>query len=377
MLIDVSACCDHHANHAIDELFAKAASDGPGDPMEPHHSPFIQRLIELFHERGLMRSGTMKDELDAWLAGEMHTPSPKTVVPPGYMERWSAAELKLVKLYLESLPPASFALNDWMMVIEYLTQRYWPADELRLESEWLASRATIMGKVQGRMAELTLAQADKLLAAVPAAAATKLGFTAVERGIMDYGAARCTEAVVSVVGAHKQALKQIILDYQRAQILGDRSVTFESLQTKLLDRFGVLNADWRRLAITEAGENANQGIIASLQPGARVRRLEQYRAACGFCRKIDGMVLEVVAPDAADKDDWTQVWVGKTNVGRSAAPRKKTAEGLVDRTDAERWAPPAGTVHPHCRGTWQVVHAPDSAGDSEFSAWMQQALTKK
>lgn len=379
MLIDVSHCCDHHATEAIDDLFAKAAGDPPGfDPFEPHHSPFIRKIVELFTERGLIRAGSLKDELDAWLSGQMHNPSPKTVVPPGYVDRWTADEMKLVKLYLENLPPASFTLDDWMMCVDYLFQRYFPSNELKPEAEWLAHRATIMGKVQSRMADVTLAQADKLLAAVPAGAAvaTKLGLSVVEKSILDYGAARCFQAATTVVGAAKQAVKQTILEYQRAQMLGDKSVTFQSMQSKLFDRFATLNVDWRRIAVTEAGENANQGLIASLQPGTRVRRLEQYKDACPFCRKIHGMEFDVVAADAEDKDGWTQVWVGKSNVGRSAAPRKKTADGLVERTDAERWWPAAGTQHPHCRGTWLVLKAVESSVDEKFSAWMKQALAK-
>lgn len=379
MLVDVSHCCDHHATEALDELFMKAASDGSGyDPMEPHHSPFIQRIIELFTERGLLRSGAMKDELDAWLAGQMHNPSPKTVVPPGYMERWSADELKLVKLYLEALAPDQFTLNDWMLCVDYLAQKYFPADELKTEAEWFASRSAIMGKVQSKMADLALTQADKVLAAVPAAAAVagKLGPSVVDQKIIEFGAARCMESVVSIVSGSKQAVKQAIIEYQRAQMLGDKSVTFESLQTKLFDRFAALNTDWRRIAVTEAGENANQGLIASLAPGTKVRRLEQYDSACGFCRKIHGVEMTVVSPGAQDKDGSTQVWVGKNNIGRSGSPYKKTPEGLVKREPDELWWVPAGTVHPHCRGMWQVLKQVPTAGDAKFTDWLNAELRK-
>ena len=73
-----------------------------------------------------------------------------------------------------------------------------------------------------------------------------------------------------------------------------------SLQTRLLDAFGKFNKNWRRIAVTEAGEAKNQGYIASLPPGSKVRRVEQYAGACSFCRRLDGKIFDVVALDAAD-----------------------------------------------------------------------------
>ena len=143
----------------------------------------------------------------------------------------------------------------------------------------------------------------------------------------------------------------------------------------MFDRFGEMNRDWRRIAITEAGENANQGLIASLPEGARVRRVEQYANACPFCRKIDGRVMTVVPDSSPEKDGDTMVWPGKTNIGRSAAPRKKTPEGLVDRLPSEMWWIAAGTQHPHCRGRWVVVQQ-DPVGDDPFDQWMAEALSK-
>ena len=137
-----------------------------------------------------------------------------------------------------------------------------------------------------------------------------------------------------------------------------------------------MNRDWRRIAVTEAGENANQGLIASLQPGARVRRMEQYRGACPYCRKINGTVLTVVDAANKDKDGVTQVWVGKNNIGRSGAPRKRVGAELIPRLAAELWWVPAGTVHPHCRGQWHVLEGAKPGDDPSFQAWLDKHLHK-
>lgn len=377
MLINVEHCCDHHVNEAIEDLFAKAAGDPP-DIWYPHHSPLVRRLIELFTERGLMRIGALQLELQKWLDGERFREGPRPQVPPGYVERWTPGELELARLYLETLPPAEFTADDWMMCIDWLQQRYWPADQIRAEAEWLAVRASIMGRVQARMGELSERQADALLAAAPATVAQverRFGLTAAQGAMLRWGRAHVAENIVTVADGLRQRVKAIVLDYHRGRALGDPTIR-ETLQTRLQDRFATANADFRRIAVTEAGELQLQGLVASLPPGTRLRRLEQYRGACPFCRKIDGMEVTVVSPDDPNRDPWTTVWTGKNNVGRSAAPRKRVAGELIDREEAEMWWMPAGLAHPHCRGTWLELKEPDSAGDPDFTAWMKAALEK-
>lgn len=349
VLIDVSRVSDECCNHAIDELFAKAAGDPP-DIWSPHHSPLVRRLIELFTERGLMRIGALQLELQKWLDGERHKESERSIVPPGYVERWTPGELELVRLYLESLPPAEFTADDWMLCIDFLHQRYFPQDELRAEAEWLAVRASIMGRVQARMGEVSERQADALLMASPATVeevGARFGMNAAQSAMLRWGRTHCAENIVTVADGIRQRVKAVVLDYQRGMALGDPTIR-ETLQTRLADKFAAANTDWRRIAVTEAGELQLQGLIASLPPGARLRRLEQYKGACPFCRKINGMEVTVVSPDDPNRDPWETVWVGKNNVGRSAAPRKRVNGELIDRDDAEMWWMPAGLAHPHC-----------------------------
>ncbi len=46
-------------------------------------------------------------------------------------------------------------------------------------------------------------------------------------------------------------MSNLIVDWQEASYMGNRAKTAESLQTQLFDKFGVLNRDWREIAITE------------------------------------------------------------------------------------------------------------------------------
>lgn len=375
LLLDVSCLCDRHTDGAL-EFMAKAIGEDPpgGDIWAPHPNPFIRRLVELFTERGLERTAGLEEELRRWIGGEERREGlERPARPEGGMGRWSEAELSLTRLYLQSLPPEQFTLDDWLMLVDYLVQRYLPATDLRTEAEWLATRSQLMGRVQAAMGEATEACADRIVAALPTVeeVGRQWGMTPLQRAIIDYGRARCAESVTALSDSVRHRLRKVIVDYQEAVFTGDRAAASEALQSKLLDEFGAMNRDWRRIAVTESTENCNQGFVAAQPYGSRVRRVEKYRGACPFCRSIDGKVFTVVDPSATDKDGDTQVWTGKTNIGRSASPRRRDGGVLVDREPHERWWPAAGAMHPHCRGAWAKVTSKASP-DPEFERWLGQ-----
>lgn len=356
------------------EFIYKAHHDHGDDGIwKPHESVLIRRLVELFTQRGLAHLDGVKDSLAAWHAGHNHHPSPAPIQPPqGMVQYWSADELALARLYLESLPPALWTLDDHMLCIEYVMQANMPPWLLAQEADWLASKASMMGKVQANMAkEPTPKQADAILAASPASGLVG----GAGQATLTFARARAAENVRALTEATRHKLRTIVAADLEQRVLGGVPAGTSSLQTKLLDAFGELNRDWRRIAVTEAGEAMNQGFIASLKPGARVKRVEQYANACAFCRKIDGVVATVVAADAPNKDPATQVWVGKNNIGRSASPRKRVGDTLVERAPEEMWQLPAGLAHPHCRGRWVLVEdAPQEGDDPDFAAQLRAIL---
>ena len=234
-----------------------------------------------------------------------------------------------------------------------------------------------MGKVQANMAKPpTAKQADSILAAMPSTvvgAAQQFALSKAQETMLDFARVRSVENVRALSDSARHRMRGVVL--QHLEHVATSGPQGSSLQTKLLDEFGTLNRDWRRIAITEAGEAQLQGLIASLPYGSRVKRVERYEGACAFCRKIDGVVATVVDPAAPEKDPDTQVWVGKNNIGRSASPKKRVGDVLVDREPHEMWQLPAGLAHPNCRGRWVVVEqAPDAGGDPEFAATLRQIL---
>ena len=141
-------------NDTLEGLY-KALSDGHGHGddgiWKPHESILIKRLVELFTERGLMRLDAVHKQFLSWQSGAYHKPAASPVTPPGIMPRWTQPELELARLYLESLPPGVWTLEDNMLAIEYVVQVYLPADDLIKEADWLATKASMMGKVQANL----------------------------------------------------------------------------------------------------------------------------------------------------------------------------------------------------------------------------------
>lgn len=370
-------------NDALEGIY-KALSDGHdhGDGegiWSPHESPLIRRLVELFTQRGLDRLEAVKKAVLDWQSGANHKPGDAPIhAPNGMVQRWGPDELALARAYLEALPPAQWTLDDHMLAIDLVVQTYLPADQLVKEAEWLAVRAGMMGKVQAAMtAAATLSQADKILAAMPstvAGAAQQFNLEHAQRAMLDFARARAAEQVQALADSARHRLRTIIAADLEQRAFGSVPAGTSSLQTKLMDAFGDLNRDWRRIAVTEAGEAQTQGFIASLKPGTKVKRIEQYKGACNFCRRIHGVVAEVVAPDHPDKNPDTMVWPGKNNIGRSASPRKRVGDVLVARDPDEMWWLPAGLAHPHCRGRWVLVGDLPQGGNSEFTATLTQIL---
>jgi hypothetical protein len=379
LFVDLIALSEARTNATL-ELMCKAEHGDDDAIWREHDSPYIRRLIELFTQRGLMRLESFRTELVAWLKGERHTHAGTTMPrPEGSMRLWTPEERGLVKLYLETLPPERWTLDDHMMMVDYLVQRYLPESEIRTEAEWLTTRASLMGRVQANLEKLSAEQVDQVLQALPTTVreARELKPTAKQLAAMDFARERACEAVTRLADDARHRMRYVVAQDVERRVLRVPDTSPQALEQRLFDEFSTLNRDMRRIAVTEAGNAANTGYIATLPPGRRVKRTEQYRGVCAWCARINGRIFTVVDPSKADKDGETEVWVGKDNVGRSAAPRKRVGQLLVEREPHELYWVACGTQHPHCRGTWLPVADDQPGDDPQFAAWLNQLLTKK
>lgn len=375
LFVDIDALNVRQTDMALGHIYKAVHGHDDDDAIwDEHPSPMIRRLVSLFTTRGLTRLEHVRADLVAWLQGEKYEPTLPPPRPAGMMGRWSQAEINLASRFLEALPTEDWTIDDHMMMVDMLIQRYLPADELKSEAEWLAVRSAMMGKIQAGMGELGAKQVDAIVAALPLTVASS-NTAGVQRAIVELCANRAAEHVTSLADTTRHRMRTIVAQRLERSLTGDTSGP--SLKTQLLDEFAELNRDWRRIAVTEATEALGQGFVSAQPVGTRLRRVEQYRNACTWCTKINGKIFEVADPADPDKDGNTAVWVGKNNVGRSSAPRKRVGDRLVEREPSEMWWVAAGAQHPHCRGRWVPVINDQPGEDKEFGAWLRNLLEKK
>lgn len=371
LLIDVGPLSCGCTDHALEAL-AKAQSISDDSLWTPHHDPFIRDHLEDVTDRGVQALTAILDSLLLFIGGGQLAKA-KTI------ERWTPEQLSAVRRRLERRGPDAMGLDDWLLLVDWLIQRYLPADVALSEAEYLAVRSAAAGKIQAATEHRGLTEQQKALLAGHAPTAMSQWETAfgkpagLEAAVLDFARARAAQLITDIGERTRHRMKSLIIAHQENLAIGSPDATAGRLQQQLFDEFAFLNRDWRRIAITETARDANEGFVSALRPGAKVRRVEAYDA-CPFCKKIDGMTFTVVSPTKEHKNGWTEIWVGKTNVGRSAAPRKRVGDELVERTDEEMWWPAAGTMHPNCRGTWVRVSVDPPGVNPKFKKWLDKEL---
>lgn len=370
-------CTDH-----VLETMYKSLSDPPdGDKLwRPHHDPYVRDLIEDITQRGQKILLSIQTELIERIGGEpiQKLQAGKALLAKaGEWMRWNKKQLDDVKKQIEGKDPADYTINDWMLLVDWIVQKYLPDDVINEESEYLAVRSVLAGKIQANMGDRKLddKQVSGVIAMIPVGKKL-IPFTLndLEESVYDFAVARAAEFITDIGDGVRHRIKQIILQHESLAAANDPMATMWSLQSRMLDEFGVLNRDWRRVALTETARNANEGFIAGVPLGTRVRRFEAYEGACSFCRKINGMEFTVVSASKEDKNGDTEVWVGKTNMDRSSSPRRRVGDELVERLPAELWWPAAGVQHPNCRGGWAVVAERTPDVDPDFADWMDKLI---
>lgn len=351
LLFDLGPLTCHCTTHVLDELY-KALADPP-DPedtslWEPHHDPWMRNHIETVTRRGQTLLETAQNALFSPLDAAYPL---RKAVP---WERWDAPEFERVRALLEAIPPAQRTLEDWMLAADWIMQKYLGEHTISTEAEYIAVRSHLIGKIQAGMDIMdlhpTLTHIERIVALLPASMShlPPALITEREAHILSFAVAETANNITAVSTALRTRIKRTLIDGIQQMTLGTREGTWNRLQQRLLDDFGTANRDWRRIAITETGNATNTGFITSLAPGTQVRRKEAYKGACPYCNSIRDRVLTVVPDDQENKDWDNEVWPGKNNLGRSASPRKRVGNVLVDREPDEMWSIPAGLVHPHC-----------------------------
>lgn len=367
------ACC---TDHALDELY-KALGDPPDESIwAPHHDPRVRDHLEEVTAHGQRLLLDIQNAVFKFLNAEPADELAKAARP--WWRRLGADELDALAKRLSDKRPEDYTMDDWRAVVDWVASRYLPDGVIRTEAEYLAVRAVMAGKLAASGVDAE--RARLALDLVPFTMDTLHGVIKLPRreaAVIGLARERAADLIADIGDRTRHRLRHVIGQWQEERTLGYRDSTLWSLQSRIQDEFAILNRDWRRVALTETARDMNEGFIAALPLGAKVRRVEAYAGACPFCERINGMVFEVVSPDREDKDGWKHVWLGKTNVGRYASPRRRAGSELVERDADEVWWPAAGVQHPNCRGGWVRVADKPQGVDPEFGAWLDKLLVTK
>ena len=122
-------------------------------------------------------------------------------------------------------------------------------------------------------------------------------------------------------------------------------LTLAQVRGRLFDRFEAWGADFRRIAVTEMAESHAAGRLLGWPEGAKIRMVV-HKDACEDCKRLFDNGKRVFTVRHTPGDEQTEMWPGKTNVGRKR----------------EDWIP-AIPVHPNERCTPVLAEPP--------SNWMQ------
>lgn len=292
----------------------------------PHPDPAIGAIEEEFYRvgEGFLR-GLLAHALGRPVRSLQKAFQPKAPQVPGWGD--------LADLFRSDLEPERL-MQGWQTVIDRLVGALLPGDTREQAAQALALRAGLLHRAGQRVASpATFPSWGQALRTAPRSASQAMQWTKV----------RAAEHMTNLEAGARHALLSALVESREA---GDG---LGKLQQRLFDGFSGLNRDWRRVALTETAMAVTNGALASVDPSEGwVAEWKAAANACPFCKRMGGARLRVVAPDAARKDGDTQIWVGKSNVGRSAHRYSRKEGRFRDRH--ELWWP-ACPAHPNCACT--------------------------
>jgi len=193
---------------------------------------------------------------------------------------------------------------------------------------------------------------------------SKYSLTPTQIRTIEYAKMYAAERMTSLQDQTRHIVKELIIQAHRDR-MHPRKLAQE-LFGKIADTEAGVARDWERVAISEMNYLSNVAYISGQPVGSYVIGWS-YETACDWCREnIHNKVLKVIEGPPADYSNldpkskryneiatiWeTCIWAGKSNFGRSAALRKRTPEGLVEREHHEL-AMPGCLCHPSGRCRW-------------------------
>lgn len=296
----------------------------------PHPDPAVGRIEGAFYQVGF-------EFLTALYAGAMGVAPPrklaKALGPRGVAESIPPADWgALAESYKKAGNPMELR-DEWARLIDRLVGRLLPGKTQEEMANRVAIQAHWLGRVRAKTEELATAPPpeDWVHATAP--------LPRFQHEAMEWTKVHALEGCKSLEeGARKGLMSALITSRQAGE-------GAQALARRCFDGFSDLNRDWRRLALTETAAAVFNGQLAAVDPdeGWEAEWITAV-GACEWCMAWKGHRFRIVKPDDPRRNGQTDLWVGKTNHGRSGAA--KTKEGRPRSTNELYW--PCQPVHPNC-----------------------------
>ena len=233
----------------------------------------------------------------------------------------------------------------------------------RYQIRRLILKAALVGKLTGikEAGKKMKIEVGKLPETIRAAIKENM-LTAQEVQSLQFAHEYASVNVTAMEDRYKSEIKRMVLQAQ-ANREHPRTLA-RRMFNEIADGDSSFARDWERVAITEMNRTASDGFIGG-QPDGNYVVGNAHDDACTYCiSRIEGKVYRVShenppedysefdpkSKEYRDMDKrWDQeIWVGKSNYGRSFSPRKRTEDGLVPREQHEM-AKGVIPLHPNCR----------------------------
>ena len=247
--------------------------------------------------------------------------------PPGWGE--------IMQMFNAPADPVT-QMKTWTSLVDGFVHALLPAHTAEEAARVWALQSSLLTTIEARVKALTSPGAwDQYFHVMPPA----------QQQITDWTALRGAQFVTKMTAAARQKTLDVLLEARLAGA-GPRYV-----ETHLREALGVLNRDWRRIAITETAMAISNGQLASVADSGEWEAVwVAGPRACPFCRKMFGRAFRVVSKMKPGMDPEKFIAPGTHNVGRSAHLFRRDG---TKRGPEELWIP-CIPAHPNCMCLWSL-----------------------